>query len=155
MANLDRLTRIADMVDREIDRGEYSFELRGWGCGTTACVIGLAVHLGEFKAEGLKSEGLFSELAGSKITSRYIINNDPGFDYVPKYDKHLGWPAVMALFDIDANTAEHFFSYYRYPALSGINAARAVSKRLRDYVAAHTPAPVAVIVEKARELETV
>lgn len=136
MANLERLTRIADMVDREIDRGEYNFELRGWGCGTTACVIGLAVHLGEFKAEGLKAEGL----------------SEPGFDYVPKYAKHMGWPAVMALFDIDSVTAEHFFSYYKYPALSGINAARAVSKRLRDYVAAHTPAPAAV---KVHELVTV
>lgn len=146
MANLDRLTRIADMVDREIDRGEYSFELRGWGCGTTACVIGLAVHLGEFKTEGLTA---FSSLD----------------DYVPAYPAYIGggserrtcygWPAVEALFDIDSKTAEHFFSYYKYPALSGINAARAVSKRLRDYVAAHTPAPVAVIVEKARELETV
>lgn len=114
MPNFDRLTRMASLVEREIALGNYKFEIRGWGCGTTACAIGLAVATG---FEGLT----IAPCAGN---------------YCPLYQGTFGWDAITSLFDIDIATAMYFFDYSSYPIslYLGPDGAREVVRRIRAFV---------------------
>lgn len=122
MVHFDRLTRMADMVEREISRGKYHFNLHGWGCGTNACAIGLAVATGEFAAEGITRYERDSYMAQMEDGSYY------------------GWDAVRKLFGIDVDTSHYFFSMETFPPNLRVGPAAAleVVRRIRAYVSVET-----------------
>jgi hypothetical protein len=119
------------MLDREIANPKYHFNLGSWGCGTQACAIGLAIATKEFANEGFR---------------RY----PDGFGYVPVYQNDTSWSAIMGLFGINEYEALRFFQSTSYPSdlRVGPDSARAVSKRIRDYVATHPLNSVADLATK-------
>jgi hypothetical protein len=121
---LDRLSRMADMIEREMLRGHYEFDLGEWGCGTTACAIGLAVATREFEAEGFKSY------------SPHCLARGAEAGYLPIYQDYDGWEAIQIFFGIDGKTSHYFFSLTDYSIGSkrGPEVAKKVIARLRDFV---------------------
>lgn len=152
MPHFDRLTRMADMLEREAKRGHWRIDLNHWGCGTIACAMGLAVATGEFKKEGLCS------WLGDDYTPAIHISGDPLKD-------PSGFEAIRLLFDIDHDTAYYFFSAIQYPVhiRNGQKAVDEVVRRIRAFVNVESDRRTIreVIAEeesrkvKKRELETV
>lgn len=144
---LDRLSRMADMIEREMLRGHYQFDLGEWGCGTTACAIGLAIATREFEAEGFKS-----------YSPRCLVRGAEA-GYLPIYEDYDGWDAIYNFFGIDYKTSHYFFSSvdYHIGDKSGPQVASEVIARLRDFVKSKQPiASVSItvkIVEPQKVLE--
>lgn len=137
----DRLTRMANMLDREAKNPhqDFSFDLgsNGWGqessCGTVACAIGLAVFLGEFKADGFTNNSLWG--------------------LCPEYGDYSTWDAVIKFFGLEKEIAYSFFhqDYFPLRLRSGPKSAVEVSRRIRAFIAEKQPQ----IKTETKVLETV
>lgn len=113
--NKERLLRLADHLDA-ID--PIKFDLTDWRCGTTACAIGHACDIPEFKEAGLK-------LAGVSYDSYPYAD--------PCFLRECGWDAVVSFFDINYDDAEYLFEETAYDPVDKCNP-KAVSNRIREFV---------------------
>jgi hypothetical protein len=122
-----RLLYLADKLDNHKDNG-VRFDLRTWvlkkakikkkstnWCGTAACAVGLAMLDKNFQAVGFGQD-------------QPIINP------VPTFKGRVGNGAVAELFDIGFAAVEYLFMPSSYPHQSGKRAAKAVAKRIREFV---------------------
>ena len=112
-----RLLTLADALDKLAvkPRKRFTFSLAGWFrrekiCGTTACAVGLASTLPEFKRLGLKIH-----------------------DYLPAFRDLRGWYAVQKFFGISYDAAEYLFSYTQYES-NDTTKPKAVADRIRALV---------------------
>src|SRR4051812_49222721 len=138
VANIKRLTRMADLLEEEVERGFYDFDLYNWGCDTTGCAVGLAVASGIFAREGLSMAGPTSfGSRGSKNT--------------PVFDGEEGWKAVSKFFVLSLDDTMHFFCAYHFAKKEGPEAALEVARRIREKIAVWSPSPAAVV--DIKELE--
>lgn len=126
-----KLLYLASLLDNHKDNG-VRFDLRTWmktnvkikkkggaWCGTAACAIGLAMLDKNFQAIG------------------FGIDTNGG----PAYDVARGTKAVCQLFDIPFSAVDYLFMPASYPRQSGKTAAKAVAKRIREFVASDGVVP--------------
>lgn len=126
--NVERLERLAKLLDQQTDSCPVKFDLATWGqakkveeniCGTAACAVGLACLSEDFQAEGLKP--IF---AGKGI--------------IPSFGENWHWDAVTSFFDINGRTASRLFHENSYGGhLSGASGAHQVAARIREEIKKH------------------
>ena len=136
MPKLERLSRLADLLERDAEVTSR-FDLTDWGtfetkrtgflglkkvsCNTTACAVGLACISGEFEADGLD----------------YRVTRDN--QLVPEYAGAANFAAVNRFFGLEQADSNYLFYVDSYEgATRGPAAAKAVSARLREFVAKHS-----------------
>lgn len=151
--NVERLSRLADLIERTIpkmatdDRDGFDFNMSTWGrfahdkkpepdCGTTACALGLAAISGEFADAGLMALPVGTKHPMLPVALRIISTNG-----------NCAMAAAQDVFDIDDDQAQFLFlpSEYDYDAeLYGPEGARTVVARIREFIASggETTAPV-------------
>jgi hypothetical protein len=87
-------------------------------CGTTACAVGWACTIPEFKAAGLSHSA----------TPQYSWTTAAGEELVS-----MGWNAVKRFFDLDGADADFLFMAHKYPVL--LRGPAVVAQRIRNLVA--------------------
>lgn len=147
----DRLTLLADVLERDaalpISDENPLFDLGDWAyqkleregnlptqltCATTACAIGRAMLMPEFRALGLGTFLSDEDDNNDRDTPRVII---------PQFNGSQGWYAVSKFFDIHGDMAEQLFSgnYYDSEESTGPEGMLAVAARIRRVVAGKHP----------------
>jgi hypothetical protein len=129
--NVERLERLAKLLDQQTDSCPIRFDLSSWGeykkveeniCGTAACAVGLACFSDDFKAEGL---GTVDHWIGR------------GY-FVPTFKQQEGWHAVADFFDIGLDQAAHLFHEDHYRGrVVGAKGASMVAARIRKEIKKH------------------
>ena len=129
--NVDRLERLAKLLDQQTDACPVKFDLSGWGeakkveeniCGTQACAVGLACLSGEFD-----SDGLFFE--------RGTFQNPS--EIYPIFNGQSSWGAVNSFFGLTHAQSMHLFDMCSYDNTRGASAAHEVAGRIRTMIHEH------------------
>lgn len=107
--NTKRLKTLADHL-RTVNRRH--FHLDNWKCGTTACAVGHACDIPEFREAGLR---LASREAGLRLA-----RCDELCSLIPVYGDNeeeiedFGWGAVGRFFDLNDKQSAYLFDGYQY-----------------------------------------
>lgn len=127
--NIERLTILADHLDTvPAERFDLGVWHRVTDCGTTACAVGHACAIPEFKAAGLQ---LVDSLTAWGFTAKR-----------PFYKGEEALSAVMSFFDMDQCLAAFLLHEEFYPPQQ--RGAQDVAARIREVVAgAHDPEVIA------------
>lgn len=125
--NKERLLRLADFLQivpeekfdleewTNVDTLEKMPELTGKTCESTACAVGWASAIPEFKEIGFHFE----------------LNEDQEY-LIPVWGDHKNWDAVREFFGLSIGQAEKLFMYYNYAP--GGNGPKDVAKAIRKFV---------------------
>lgn len=135
---LDRLTRLTNVLEREKKLDRYIFDLRGWGYNTRVCAIGLALATEEFVEEGFSSITIGA--------------------YIPNFKYQYSWDAVCDFFGLTIDEAGYLFSSREYTpqligVLSGWGACDVVIQRIQKFVVDHQPEKAKPVVQPQQVLE--
>lgn len=119
--NVERLTKLAELMDRIKPTSKKKFDLQYWkkktDCGTSACAVGWACSDPWFKEQGLK---LKTDVWSRKET-------ETAWDVY--YDDWRHFAAVARFFDIREYEAEHLF-------MPGVEYSKPadVASRVREFI---------------------
>lgn len=116
--NRGRLLKLAAHLDTVPPE---KFDLGHWICGTTACAVGHACSIPEFRAEGL---------GWNSKQSRTRFENP-----APRFGGSEGWYAVQKFFDLDYGQATALFLDDSYDTHGERTTAAEVAQRIREVVA--------------------
>ena len=131
MADTERLTRLAELLDRVPHSAPVSFDLSSWAmksdCGTTACACGHAALDPWFQSQGF----YLKDDLGKKILTVADLGKVTQYPDIT-YDGFTDWDAVEVFFDLLEDHCEHLFAGWRY---EGVATPADVASRIREYLA--------------------